>query len=77
MPLKILMQVQSLWPQKANNGAKAHHTPYTSRSRRLAYLFFAQLTLFPNPQNTMLYNAFSQPDTPKTAPSHGGIYIPM
>jgi len=31
---------------------------------------------FTQPQNPMLYNAFNQLDTPKIAPSHGGIYTP-
>ena len=39
-------------------------------------MVFVRLTLLPNPQNPMLYNAFQSAWHPKSDPSHGGIYTP-
>jgi len=75
MPLKILMQVQSLRPPKGNSLRKKYHTMY--RLLRLVHPFFAQFTLLPNPQNPMLYITLQSTRHPNSAFSHGGIYIPM
>jgi len=46
-------------------------------SLKSVHPFLAQLTVLPNPQNPILYNAFQSAIHPKSALSRGHIYIPM
>jgi len=66
------MQVQALQPQKANPCVKTGHM--TCRSLRSFQLFLHHSSFYPTHKILCFTMLFNRPDTPKSAPSSGGIY---
>jgi len=76
MPLQILMQVQSLQPQKGNSLRKS--TSYGVHIVKIGSPVFCMAHSFTNPpKNPMLYNAFQQARHPAANDDDdvNGLYV--